>query len=83
MAGQKGLELQPMSQDAFSGFIRERDMATIYVMTGEYEAAIDKLSYLLSIPGWLSVPSLKMDPVWNPLRNHPRFQALVDQPESR
>ncbi|MBA7658449.1 MAG: tetratricopeptide repeat protein [Calditrichaeota bacterium] len=78
-AGQKGVALLPISQDALRGYTREVDLAIIYTMVSENEAAIDKLAYLLSIPGDLSVPLLKLDPTWDPLREHPRFKALVEK----
>ncbi|NIS15620.1 MAG: hypothetical protein GWN14_20330 [candidate division Zixibacteria bacterium] len=52
-------------------------MATIYVMAGEYDKAIDELDYLLSIPSWFSVNQLKLDPFYDPLRNHPGYQELI------
>ncbi len=61
-AGQKGVALLPISKNAVGGCSREQDLAIIYTMVGEYEAAIDKLAYLLSIPGDLSVPLLRLDP---------------------
>ena len=54
-------------------------MAHIYVMVGEYEAAIDQLEVLLSIPSELSVQLLRIDPRYDPLRDHPRFQALLER----
>ena len=36
--------------------------------------AIEKLKYFLSIPGEMSMPLLKLEPAWNPLRNHLRFK---------
>ena len=48
-------------------------------MTGEYDLAIDKVDYLLSIPGVLSVPYIKIDPVWKPLLNIPRFQKVLEK----
>jgi serine/threonine-protein kinase len=50
-------------------------------MVGEYDAAIDQLDVLLSIPSLISVPLLRVDPTWDPLRDHPRFLALLDKYE--
>ncbi len=40
--------------------------------------AIDQLEFLLSRPGELSVALLRLDPTWDPLRDHPRFQKLLE-----
>ncbi len=76
--GKKGVELLPISRDAFQdGPFRLTELAQIYVMVGEYDTAIEQLEYLLSIPSEISVPLLRLDPRWAPLRNNPRFQKLV------
>jgi hypothetical protein len=31
----------------------------------------------MSIPGDLGIGALRLDPAWKPLRDNPRFQALV------
>ena len=54
-------------------------LAAIYTEVGEYEKATERLEYLLTIPGDLSVNLLRIDPVWDPLRDHPRFQRLLDE----
>ena len=46
-------------------------------MVGEADTAVSRLEYLLSIPGWLTPAWLRIDPAWDPLRGHPRFQKLV------
>ena len=46
-------------------------------MAGRPEAAIDRLEYLLSVPSDWSAWWLRLDPAWDPLREHPRFKALV------
>jgi serine/threonine-protein kinase len=56
---------------------RALNLAQIYTMLGEKGAAIDELEHLLSIPSPLSVPLLRLDPIWDPLRDHPRFHLLV------
>jgi hypothetical protein len=48
-------------------------------MVGDYEAAIDQLELLLSVPSSVSVALLRIDPAWGPLRDHPRFRALLDR----
>ncbi len=68
-----------MSKEAWRGANRVEDLAVIYTMVGEYDAAIDQLELLLAVPSPMSVPMLRIDPTWNPLRGHPRFQALLEK----
>jgi serine/threonine protein kinase len=75
--GRRATKLLPITDEAWRGFLRELDLAKIYAMVGEYDLAIDKLEYLLSIPGELSVPYIKLDPVWRPLLKIPRFQDIL------
>ena len=75
--GRRAVNLRPVSRDAFNGPRPRERLARIYVLVREYDAAIDELEYLLSIPSLTSVPGLRLDPAWDPLRKHPRFQALV------
>ena len=76
--GKKGVELLPVSKDAVDGPGYVQNLAQIYVMVGDYDSAIDQLAYLLSIPSEdISIPYLRIDPTWAPLRNHPRFQKLL------
>ncbi len=75
--GKLAVEILPLSRDAYSGTAQILTLASIYSMLGEQDAAIDQLELLLSIPSDISVALLKIDPRWDPLREHPRFQALV------
>jgi serine/threonine protein kinase/tetratricopeptide (TPR) repeat protein len=76
--GKKAVELLPVSKDAFEyGLLYVTNLAQIYVMVGDYDSATDQLEYLLSIPSYISIPYLRIDPTWAPLRNHPRFQKLL------
>jgi len=54
-------------------------LAQIYAWTGEHDRAFELLDHLLQVPSSLTVPVLKLDPVWDALRNDPRFQALIDK----
>jgi serine/threonine protein kinase/Tfp pilus assembly protein PilF len=75
--GKKGVELWPVSRDAFWGPDTLWKLIQIYVITGEYDEAIDQIEYLLTIPSELSVQWFRLDPLMDPLRNHPRFQKLL------
>ena len=75
--GRQGAELVPVSRDALAGPLMLFGLAEIYILAGEYEAALDQLEYLLSIPSPLSIPLLRVDPLYAPLRGNPRFQRLV------
>ncbi|MCB7130414.1 MAG: tetratricopeptide repeat protein, partial [Candidatus Brocadiales bacterium] len=75
--GKLAIEILPLSRDAASGATMILDLAEIYAMLGDQDAAIDQLEVLLSIPSTLTVPLLKLDPQWDPLREHPRFKGLV------
>lgn len=81
--GRKAVELLPVSKEAERGYYREWDLARIYAMVGEYDAAVERLEYLLSIPGHLTPAWLRIDPTWDPLRGHPRFQRLLDDGKHR
>ncbi|MFQ6052263.1 MAG: protein kinase [Candidatus Hydrothermarchaeota archaeon] len=74
----KAVELMPISKEAIKGVYRARDLAQVFVMVGEYENAIDQIEYLLSIPGNISVPLLRIAPTWTSLKEQPRFKKLIE-----
>jgi TolB-like protein/Tfp pilus assembly protein PilF len=74
---QKAVKLKPIKLDAWQGHEKELDLAKIYVLTGEYDLAMDKIEFLLTIPGDLSVPLLKIDPAYDKLRVLPHFQKIL------
>ncbi len=76
--GKLAVELLPVTKDAWRGTLRVQDLARIYVMVGKYDAAIDHLEFLVSVPGEMSIPLLRLDPAWDPLRDHPRFKKLIE-----
>ncbi len=77
--GTRAVELYPVSRDALGGPRYILTLAEIYTVVGLYEDAIDRLEYLLSIPAgdYVSVSVLRLDPRWDSLRDHPRFQSLI------
>jgi TolB-like protein/Flp pilus assembly protein TadD len=74
--GRRATELYPVSKDALGGSFPVIELAVIYTMVGDHDAALDRIEYLLSIPSWISVPFLRLDPKWRSLWDHPRFKAL-------
>jgi serine/threonine-protein kinase len=79
--GKRGIELLPVSMGAWRALHRVEALAKIYVMVGEFDAAVDQLEFLLSRPGEMSIPLLRLDPTWAPLRDHPRFKRLLEKGE--
>ena len=77
-AGEKGVELLPVSKDAVAGLFRLARLAQIYAMVGEYDKALEQLELLLSIPGFLNPNNLKLAPHYKPLANNPRFIELLE-----
>jgi len=67
-------------EDAFDGPQATESLALIYAWTGEFDEAFRLLDHLLVIPNFnLTVPILKLDPSWDPLRSDSRFQALIEK----
>ena len=75
--GEKGAALLPIAADAYSGPYVQHQLVRIYLLVGEPEKALDRLEPLLGIPYYLSPGWLRIDPEFDPLRKHPRFQRLV------
>jgi len=72
-----------IEKDAFSGPSFQIGLAQIEARAGAPEEAIKRLRRLLSIPAGqvASIALLKIDPVWDPIRNRPDFQRLLSGPE--
>jgi TolB-like protein/Tfp pilus assembly protein PilF len=72
-----------IEKDAFSGPGFQAGLAQIEARAGAPEEAVKRLRHLLSIPAgwWISIARLKIDPVWDPIRNRPDFQQLLSGPE--
>ena len=73
----------PLSDDAYLGAEALVDLAVTYARVGELDNASDLIDTLLSIPSDITVAILKLDPVYDPLRDHPRFQALLEKYEEK
>jgi TolB-like protein/class 3 adenylate cyclase/Tfp pilus assembly protein PilF len=76
---QQASELLPVEKDALAGPALLAALAEIQARAGEPGEAVKTLRRLLSIPAgyWISLQQLKIDPVWDPIRNDPGFQQLL------
>ena len=72
-----------VEKDALSGPNFQTGLAQIEARAGEPEEAVKRLRHLLAIPagGEVSIARLKIDPVWDPIRNRPDFQQLLSGPQ--
>jgi tetratricopeptide (TPR) repeat protein len=79
----------PIEKDAFYGPFPIEILARVAAQMGEPDRAIAALQKLLSIPyagfqaGPLTPALLRLDPMFDPLRNDPRFQKLVASPSPK
>jgi DNA-binding SARP family transcriptional activator/TolB-like protein len=76
--GQRGVAMMPISRDAYFGPYNQLQLVRIYLLTGEPDLALDQLEPLLRVPYYISPGWLRIDPTFDPLRKHPRFQRLVE-----
>jgi hypothetical protein len=71
----------PIEKDAILGINFLVGLAQIEAHTGQSEETVKILRQLLTIPAgeYVSVTRLKIDPVWDPIRNDPGFQKLLSE----
>jgi serine/threonine-protein kinase len=72
-------ELVPVQKDALLGPTYLACLAEIEAQTGDTSTAVKTLQRLLSMPigNYISIQQMKIDPVWDPIRNDPEFQQLL------
>jgi len=82
---EQGIAVLPIEKDAISGADPIEILARVAAQMGEPDRAIAALQQLLSIPGEgalgkympLTPALLRLDPMFVPLRDDPRFQKLA------
>ncbi|TAN07832.1 MAG: tetratricopeptide repeat protein [Rhodanobacteraceae bacterium] len=80
-AARRGVNLVPLSKDVYSGQWFLTGLAQIEAHAGAPGDAVKLLEELMAMPAGdsVSVKRLELDPVWDPLRSDPRFQALLQK----
>jgi len=76
---QRASELLPESKDAFGGPEIAAGVAEVYAILGDNDRAIEVLEGLLTRPSGVTAQGLKINPIWDPVRADPRFQALIEK----
>lgn len=70
----------PIEEDAFEGPAYVWGLAVIHALVGDRDEAVERLEQVLSVPAPVSVGHLRVDPVYDDLRDHPGFRRLVGDP---
>ncbi len=73
----RATELLPESVDAFEGPGCTQTLAEVYTLVGEYDKALELLDGLLSHPSSVTVAGVTLNPLWDPVRQDPRFIAIM------
>ena len=76
--GQRALKLRPISEDAETSPVIATEIAMVYAMANQLDAAFEQLDVLVKVPcALLTYGYLKTCPGWDPLRKDPRFDKLL------
>jgi serine/threonine protein kinase/TolB-like protein/Flp pilus assembly protein TadD len=70
-------EILPPSVDAVAGPMCEMRLAQVLAMTGDRDGAFEKLHKLVKLPFSLNHGDLKLNPMWDDLRDDPRFDPIL------
>jgi serine/threonine protein kinase/Tfp pilus assembly protein PilF len=76
----QAVHMKPVGNDAaWHGEIYLLNLVFTLTKCGDYDEACEHLETLLSIPSHVTVWMLKLDPRFDPLRNHEEFKRILKQ----
>jgi serine/threonine-protein kinase len=77
--GRRAIQLVPPEKDALDGSAEIKYFAMIAAWVGEKDLAFEQLATAIRTPSGLSYGQLKLLPFWDPLRDDPRFEKLLEE----
>jgi TolB-like protein/tetratricopeptide (TPR) repeat protein len=74
--GREGVRLWNLHRDVAYPY-SQFQLVRIHIILGQHREALDQLEPLLEAPFYLTPDWLRIDPMFDPLRDNPRFHALL------
>jgi serine/threonine-protein kinase len=77
--GQRAVQLVPPEKDALDGSAAIKYLAMIAAWVSDNDLAFEQLTSAIHTPSGLTYGQLKLLPFWDPLRNDPRFEKIIEE----
>jgi len=77
--GREAVEMPPSTEGTCLGSFLRLNLAAVYAWCAQPDSAIDVLAGMVGKPVGPRYGELKFNPIWDPIRDHPRFQKLLEE----
>jgi serine/threonine-protein kinase len=77
--GREAVEMSPSTEITCLGSFLRSNLAAVYAWCAQPDSAIDVLAGMMGKPVGPRYGELKFNPIWDPIRDHPRFQKLLEE----
>ena len=77
--GREAVEMPPSTEGTCLGSFLRLNLAAVYAWCAQPDSAIDVLAGMMGKPVGPRYGELKFNPIWDPIRDHPRFQNLLEE----
>ena len=77
--GREAVEMPPSTEGTCLGSFLRLNLAAVYAWCAQPDSAIDVLAGMMGKPVGPRYGELKFNPIWDPIRDHPRFQKLLEE----
>jgi hypothetical protein len=74
----RATDLVPVERDAVGGPIVGAQAAFVHAWAGDVEGAMERLERLARLPNGFTAAGLRLEPLAQPLRTHPRYERLLE-----